>query len=219
MLNYLNYCFSPFCELFYDITNEKTYIGIPKNGSTSLRKLKDDLPTKFHYYFGDQPDEFIKKHNISEVTVFFRDPYERFVSALNQQSKRVDMSIDQLLSRINYPLTQYNFHFFDGHTNSQFSYLYRFPEHDKILFNFKPLVEISNVHEYLDHINYSIDIKLPDNFLSRDKINFFYTEDTVIYNQFINTSVYMKDIINQIQLETEFVQEMKKYCNIINYLK
>lgn len=62
----------------------------------------------------------------------------------------------------------------------------------------------------------SVPIQLTD--IVRDRLVHFYTEDIVLYNQFLNSSCQVDDVIDQIKLEKDFIDDIQQYRQELTYL-
>ena len=52
----------------------------------------------------------------------------------------------------------------------------------------------------------------------QERIVFFYTEDIVLHNQFLNKTATIKEIISQIAKEKNFVENYRRFCQTLTYL-
>lgn len=92
------------------------YIPIPKNGSSSIRKMLKDynIPHLSIYDANNNPAKFFKQFNIPIFTILRRDAEQRLVSGIQEYLTRSDMMFNDSLVK-NLPL--------DEHTAYQASYL------------------------------------------------------------------------------------------------
>ena len=209
MLNFLNNYLSEFAELLYDQHEKICYLLIYKNGTRSLVDLHTNDPSRYKHYLGNNPKNFIKEYNISTVTIFVRDPIARFLSGLYTQSYIYGMSIDKVAKDFN---KDNDVRFFDAHTIPQFWFLLRFSNQcPTTLLNIVDFSELKKIVK--SQLNRSL-IKYNINILNdtvRNKIDHYYTEDIVLYNQFINSTVTIDQIIKKIKLEKNFVNDILQY--------
>jgi hypothetical protein len=171
----------------------------------------------------DKPDlfkvvsaEYVKNNNIKIVTVFVRDPIKRVLSGLSTQSKILQIPkhvIEDILNQ------QEHFYFYDAHTAPQFWFLLRIAQVLDVKFQIKLLSDIQYVDIDVPHknVNFNTVINLT-NPATIEKLIHFYTEDIVLYNQFLNTICSIDSIIEKIKLEKDFVNDLQQYRSILTYL-
>ena len=218
MLIFLNYYLCPGGEVILDQEKKECYLYIYKNGTRSLHQLLDIGPNYIHYN-GNALTEFLNYYGIDELTVFLRDPIDRIISAIYTQSQMYKIPIDVVEEFINsdkicLPIQ-------DQHTIPQFWYLLRAAENNSNLkFKLKPLSEMNKI-DNIGHLNAHPKHKIQDlnlNERALNKLDFLYTEDVVLFNQFLDTTSTVNKIIKQIKLEKSFVSTVKQYQHQLTYL-
>ena len=218
MLIFLNYYLCPGGEVILDQEKKECYLYIYKNGTRSLHQLLDTDP-KYLHYNGNELTDFLNSHGIDELTVFLRDPIERIISAIYTQIQMYKIPIDVVEEFINsericLPIQ-------DQHTIPQFWYLLRASQNNSNLkFKLKPLAEMKQI-DNIGHLNAHSDQKLRHldlNDRALNKLDFLYTEDAVMFNQFLNTTTTVDNIIRQIKLEENFISTVKQYQHQLTYL-
>ena len=192
-------------------TNE-CFALILKNGSSTLKSLTIDKPDLFKVVSA----EYIKDNNIKTVTVFIRDAIKRVLSGLATQSKLLQIPNHVLEDMLN---KHEHFHIYDAHTSPQFWFLLRISQVLDVNFQIKPLLDIQYVDTDVPHKNVNFDtmIKLT-NPNTLEKLIHLYTEDIVLYDQFLNTTCSIDSIIEKIKLEKNFVNDLQQYRSILTYL-
>jgi len=109
----------------------------------------------------------------------------------------------------------------DEHTLPQFWFLLRAAKNNNNLkFKLKPLSDMKTI-DNIGHLNSRAQhkngkINLNDRALT--KLEFLYTEDIVMFNQFLNTTTTVDEIIKQIKLEKDFINDVKQYQYQLTYL-
>ena len=79
--------------------------------------------------------------------------------------------------------------------------------------------EMRTVDADLKHLNQSAQaniINLTDE--ATQRLTHFYTEDIVMYNNFLNCTVSIEEIINRIKLEKTFINDLTQYKQLLTYL-
>lgn len=192
-------------------TNE-CFALILKNGSTTLSSLAIDKPDLFKVVSA----EYVKNNNIKTITVFVRDAIKRVLSGLATQSAMLQMPryvIEDILNK------HEHFHIFDAHTAPQFWFLLRISQVLDVKFQIKPLSDLQYVDTNVPHKNVNSKIMISlTNPNTIKKLIHFYTEDIVLYNQFLNTTCSIDSIIEKIKLEKNFVNDLQQYRSILTYL-
>ena len=221
----LSFCInhlSPANELVYDRELHRCYLLIYKNGTNSLNQLAFDEPSRFLYFLGSDSSQFLQQNNVTELTVFVRNPIERFFSGLVTQCNRYKFDINVVLNIWEHGQdhhTHSRIQMFDEHTVPQFWYLLRATKIPDLKFNVLPLDQISmiypdsrrlNVNKKFDFSNVSASVM--------NKIDYYLTEDIVLYSQFQNKVVDLETIVSQIRLEKTFVEEYRSYYKLLTYL-
>jgi hypothetical protein len=137
---------------------------------------------------------------------------ERFLSAIGTHHVLYEMNKDTLVRWINKKVGPV---FVDGHTNPQFWFMLRVNNCcPQIKFKIRSFTElalidgITHEHKTLE----SNSVRLDELTIEvQQKINFLYTEDVVLYNKFINSTVTIDDIVKEIKLENNFINKLKSY--------
>lgn len=217
MLIFLNYYLCPGGEVILDQEKKECYLYIYKNGTRSLHQLLD-AGSRYINYNGNELTDFLNTHGINELTVFLREPIDRIISAIYTQIQMYKIPVEVVEEFINsdkicLPIQ-------DQHTIPQFWYLLRAAQNNSNLkFRLKPLSEINSI-DNIGHLN-AHDHKIKTLNLNKralDKLDFLYTEDVVLYNQFLNTTTTVNEIIDQIKLEKSFIDTVKQYQHQLTYL-
>jgi hypothetical protein len=218
MLSLLNNHCSPRLEIVYDQEINRGYLLIPKNASTSLRAFADKNPNRFIQLNDLDAKKFLESKNISVLTVFVRDPIERFLSGLNEQRKLYGIVLESTL-KVWESLETVDF--FDAHTAPQFSFLLRSTHFSNFQFDILGLEKMNEIYPQEELFNVSGSKKTKwDQFSKKlqERIVFFYTEDIVLHNQFLNRTATLKEIISQIAKEKIFVENYRQSCQVLTYL-
>ena len=109
------------------------------------------------------------------------------------------------------------FNIFDSHTIPQFWYMISLSQNYNVEFNIQSISMLKNVHPSIKKINTkSISLEISDNV--RNKLIHFYTEDVVLYDQFLNSVSDINKIIGQIKLEKTFINDLQQYKRQLTYL-
>jgi len=183
---------------------------IQKNGTQSLLNLAKYNPTMFSV----QSSDYLIKNGIKQITMFVREPISRVLSGLTTQINLHGMSprfINHVLNN------EETFTIFDSHTVPQFWFMMKLSKTCKIEFNIQPMSMLKSVHPDIKQLNTnSVSIQLTD--AVRNRLVHFYTEDIVLYNQFLNSSCQIDNVIDQIKLEKDFVKDIQQYRRELTYL-
>jgi len=210
----LVYCNNLFADqtILVDRISDTKYLLIHKNGSTSLEELANKNPNRYELHQADCLD----KNKIEEVVVFVRDPIERFFSGLRTQMElyKIPSSvITDMINRDNIVT------FFDLHTTPQFWKILGLGKQYQVKFKLLPMSRLHTVDDTIKHLNKSlIDTRLELTNRALQRLDHFYTEDIIMYNNFLNTVVSVDDIIEKIKLEKNFVDDFNKYKQMLTYL-
>jgi hypothetical protein len=197
-------------SLLHDNVMNMCYLLIPKNGSSSLSNLTLIDPDRYTV----QSKDFVDTNNITKVVVFVRDPIERYLSGLNTQLEMYKFDPEFVLDLIN--KTNYIPNF-DLHTTPQFWFLITLSRHNQIEFDIRSIKDIQLVDSRIEKCNVSnCDITLTDAAL--DHLDHLYTEDIVLYNQFMNKTTQVQDVVSAIKKETTFIDDLRYYKTNLTYL-
>ena len=219
MLTFLNYYLCKGGEVILNQETKECYLYIYKNGTRSLEQLAK-TNSKYIHYVGAELSEFLHQHNITEITVFLRDPLERIFSALHTHTNIYKIPIDTIEEFLNSDKRRLPIQ--DEHTIPQFWYLLRAAEtNSELTFKLRSLSEMKMIDSNIGHLNKSSGINIRNFNLNKqalDTLDFLYTEDIVMYNQFLNTTTTVDDIIKQIKKEQDFIANIKQYQHQLTYL-
>jgi len=202
--------------ILYDNEKNKGYTLIPKCGTKSLLDLAETKPLRFSV-------QEIKKHTDSatDITVFLRDPIDRFISGLITQMNMYGFDDKAMMKMINtndiFPIIP----IIDTHTSPQFWFLLKDGLDTNVQFTFKDISSITDVDSSISQLNVN-SVKDKDKLKltkeTKNRLAHFFTEDIVLYNQFLNSTTTLKTVINAIKKETKFVDDMSQHTRAINYL-
>ena len=218
MLTFLNYFLSPGGEVILNQETKECFLYIYKNGTRSLEQLSS-TNSKYIHYVGPNLTEFLNQHRVDELTVFIRDPISRVISALHTQASLYKIPFDVIEEFLNSDKIRLPIQ--DEHTIPQFWYLLRAANNSDLKFKLKPLSDMKTIIENIGHLNSRVNnkngkININDRALT--KLTFLYTEDIVMLNQFLNTTTTVDEIIQQIKLEKDFINDVKRYQHQLTYL-
>lgn len=199
--------------ILYDNEKNKGYTLIQKCGTQSLLDLAETKPSRFSV-------QEIKKHTDSatDITVFLRDPIDRFISGLTTQMNMYGFDDKAMMKMINIndviPII-------DTHTSPQFWFLLKHGLDTTVQFTFKDISSITDVDSSISQLNVN-SVKDKDKLKltkeTKNRLAHFFTEDIVLYNQFLNSTTTLKTVIDAIKKETKFVDDMSQHTRAINYL-
>jgi hypothetical protein len=213
MLILYNNFFHSNLRILYDNEQDKVYTLIYKCGTQSLMELSKRNPLRFSV------EETVGK-SISNITVFLRDPFERWISGLITQTYVWHIDPINFIDLIN----KSGFHpIIDGHTSPQFWAILKYGLDNNVQFTFKDISEIAEVDSSILHLNINNNpdkdkLKLKLTSAAKKRVMHFLTEDVVLYNQFLNTTTTIDVIIDAIKKEENFVTNISQYKKAINYL-
>ena len=210
MLIFCNNFYSKNLDIFVNRVTNQCYMLIQKNGTQSLIDLVKSNPAMFSI----ESSDYLIKNGIKQITVFVRDPLPRVLSGLTTQMKLYGMSLKSVNDVLN---NQETFTIFDSHTVPQFWFMMKLSKNCNIEFKIEPMSMLKNVHPNIKQLNTnSVPIQLTDTV--KDRLVHFYTEDIVLYNQFLNSSCQVDDVIDQIKLEKDFIDDIQQYRRELTYL-
>jgi hypothetical protein len=200
--------FIPECpDILFDCEQNKGYTLIQKCGTQSLLELLRRKPERFSIQ---------KLNGLTDLTVFIRDPMERFISGLATQINIYKLDINTISRQINEDKLIPTF---DIHTLPQFYFLLRLGLDKNIKFTFKSISSLAEVDPSILNLNQNYNhnyFEITEE--AKLKIMHFLTEDIVMYNQFLNKTTTLDVIINAIKQEKDFIKDMTQYKKAINYL-
>lgn len=174
-------------------------------------------PHRFIHLINIDAQKFLESKNISVLTVFVRDPIERFLSGLNTQRIQYGFVLESVLKVWESAETV---DFFDSHTLPQFSFLIRATHFSDFQFNILGLEKVKEIYPQEESRNVTQSEKIKwDEFSPKlqERIVYFYTEDVVLHNQFLNRTAAIKEIIAQIAKEEMFVANYRQYYQVLTY--
>jgi hypothetical protein len=218
MLTFLNYYLGPGGEVILNQKTKECFLYIYKNGTRSLEQLLN-TNSEYIHYIGPNLTEFLNQHKVDELTVFLRDPISRIISAVHMQQRLYKIPLDVIEEYLNSDKIRLVIQ--DEHTLPQFWFLLRAAKNNNNLkFKLKPLSDMKTI-DNIGHLNSRAQhkngkINLNDRALT--KLEFLYTEDIVMFNQFLNTTTTVDEIIKQIKLEKDFINDVKQYQYQLTYL-
>lgn len=185
-------------QMLFDRELDKWYLLILKNGSLSLRKLADDYPARFDIVdINDHPTKHKIMSHVDEVTVFLRSPARRLLSAINALDKMYGTDTLYHLKFGSMPLI-------DWHSAPQFWSLLEFVG-SNVKLNFKEISDLPLVHPDIKRLNkrlqqYNISREELDSLVYR-----YYTEDRIIYDNFLNRSATIEEVMEEVKHDTRFI--------------
>jgi hypothetical protein len=177
----------------------KYILPILKNGSSSLENLVEKYPNDYKFIPLDD--------SVKELTVFIRDPIERFCSALAMQSRLHSIEISTLTDLV----LHNKIPVIDDHIIPQFYFLLRILRDVK--FSFKDITELNQIKniEHLNKTKNNIDVDS----LPLDRINYLLTEDIVLYNKFLGKTAKISDIMDEIKKESNYITDLKYFERVV----
>ena len=197
--------------ILYDNEKNKGYTLITKCGTSSLRNLAETKPLRFSV-------QEIKKHSVTDITVFLRDPIDRFISGLTTQMNMYGFDHKAIINMIN---INHVIPIIDTHTSPQFCFLLKHGLDTTVQFTFKDISSITDVDSSISQLNVN-SVKDKDKLKltkeTKNQLAHFFTEDIVLYNQFLNSTTTLETVIDAIKKETKFVNDMSQHTRAINYL-
>jgi len=197
--------------ILYDNEKNKGYTLIEKCGTTNLRNLAETKPSRFSV-------QEIKKHSVTDITVFLRDPIDRFISGLTTQMNMYGFDDKAIMKMMN---INHVIPIIDTHTSPQFWFLLKHGLDTTVQFTFKDISSIIDVDSSISQLNVN-SVKDKDKLKltkeTKNQLAHFFTEDVVLYNQFLNSTTTLETVIDAIKKETKFVDDMSQHTRAINYL-
>ena len=198
-------------EFVVDVKSRQCYTLIQKNGTQSLKELTKLKPDQYHLVGID----YLIEQQISSITVFVREPIQRILSGITTQMQLygiTETSLDHLLNN------QETLFLCDSHTIPQFWFLLKLSKVKLFWFDIRPLADLSQVDLDIPNINKNKNIINVTNPNTLKRLTHFYTEDIVLYNQFVGKLCHIDDIIEKIKLETNFIKDLQQYRHELTYL-
>jgi len=183
------------------VKSDNTFIfPIFKNGSSSLTSDFPKIPHK-------------DVANVTEVTVFIREPIDRFVSGVTTYIKKnphiPESAITEFVKQ---------FLFFNRHFCPQFYWLVNLRRHSDATIK---LENISRISEYTNlHKNHS-EIKTPSVIADNPTLHFYMALDKVLYWELIGQTVTFADIVLAIKdmypdVYKEVIERSKQICSVLD---
>lgn len=190
-------------EVLVDTKLNRYFLLIQKNGSTSLVRLAIDNPTRYKIVSTSS----LKGKEIDKITVFVREPIGRYLSGISTQMSIYNMqehSFNVMFNNDHIPML-------DSHTMPQFWFLLAVVNEIDCNFDIQPLDMLYSVDPAIQQLNKTTvnKMKLSDSIINR--LNHFYTEDVVLFNQFLNKTISIHQIKKKILLEKEFIDDITQY--------
>ena len=171
-----------------------------KNGSSSLHKNKVV-----------SPDEYA---DISEVTVFVREPFERYLSGVNTFVQHNPAYHQETLVHI----ISENL-FLNRHFCLQFHWLVNLQRFTQALIKLKPISALTQVTDL--HRNPSTTKNFREIFENHAKLHFYLALDKVLFYNLIGQTVDFKQILATIKQNypdtyTEVIERSKQICSVLD---
>jgi hypothetical protein len=171
-----------------------------KNGSSSLHKNKVV-----------SPDEYA---DISEVTVFVREPFERYLSGVNTFVQHNPAYHQETLVHI----ISENL-FLNRHFCLQFHWLVNLQRFTQAPVILKPMSELNHVIEL--HNNTSKNKSFREVFENHAKLHFYLALDKVLFYDLIGQTVDFKQILTTLKQNypdtyTEVIERSKQICSVLD---
>ena len=208
MLIFYNNFLSQHSNILFDNKQNKGYLLIQKCGTQSLLDLTKTQPQRFRV-------DSIDNLHLTDITVFIREPIDRFISGLETQMKLYHFditTIDKLMNQDDViPMI-------DSHTIPQFWFLLKLGVNHNLTFTFKDISALHDVDPNILNLNRNSKNKFNLTDSTRNRVMHFFTEDIVMYNQFLNTTTTLDIIINAIKQEKDFISDIEQYKKAINYI-
>jgi hypothetical protein len=173
-----------------------------KNGSSSLKQSG---------YTVVSPDEYA---DISEVTVFVREPFERYLSGVNTFVQHNPAYHQETLVHI----ISENL-FLNRHFCLQFHWLVNLQRFTQAPVILKPMSELTHVIEL--HNNTSKNKSFREVFENHAKLHFYLALDKVLFYDLIGQTVDFKQILTTIKQTwpdsyTEVIERSKQICSVLD---
>ena len=173
-----------------------------KNGSSSLKQSG---------YTVVPPDEYA---DISEVTVFVREPFERYLSGVNTFVQHNPAYHQETLVHI----ISENL-FLNRHFCLQFHWLVNLQRFTQAPVILKPMSELNHVIEL--HNNTSKNKSFREVFENHAKLHFYLALDKVLFYDLIGQTVDFKQILTTLKQNypdtyTEVIERSKQICSVLD---
>lgn len=200
MLNILDTQLFPDECIVLDTGNELVY-PIFKNGSSSLSKTYS-------------PVHLDVITNADCITVYIREPLDRFYSGVNTYLKNnPTLDSNTVIELINRHL------FLDRHFCPQFYWLVNLRRFTSAKFKILGMSQLSNTTTL--HMNKSEVHNTSEHFKANDKIHFYLALDKVLYWDLKNQTVTFDDILYKIKTQwpdvyKEVIERSKILCNVLD---
>jgi len=173
-----------------------------KNGSSSLNQSG---------YTVVSPDEYA---DIPEITVFVRDPFERYLSGVNTFVQHNPAYHQETLVHI----ISKNL-FLDRHFCLQFHWLVNLQRFTQAPIKLKPMSELNHVIDV--HNNVSKNKSFREVFATHNKLHFYLALDKVLFYDLIGQTVDFKQILTTLKQNypdtyTEVIERSKQICSVLD---
>lgn len=204
MLSYLDPIIFPnHCEILEIVPSQRFVFPIFKNGSSSLYKTYNNLV----------PQDKIA--NLTEVDVFVRDPYARFLSGVQTYIDNL-VAADPAIDR--YTVLQFinEYMFLNRHCVPQFHWLVNLTRFSSAKIKLLPLTELSTI-THLNSNKHIVDADIV-NLLDNPKIQFYVGIDKVLTETLIGQTVTFREILNNVNpiLYKEVIEYSKNICSVLD---
>jgi hypothetical protein len=203
MLSYLDTIIFPDECVILESSARQLVYPIFKNGSSFLRSNCTVIAPE-------------KIRPLTEVVVFVRDPYDRFVSGVQTfVSHNSDLHEVTVLKLIEQYL------FLNRHFCLQFHWIANLCRHLNVAMTLKPLSSLSEVIGVHNIENkQQVSPAIYDHFLKHSKLHFYLQMDKVLTEDLLDQTVYMTDILRKIQhrfpeVYDEIIQRSKNICGVL----
>lgn len=153
-------------------------------------------------------------HNLTEIDIYIREPYERFLSGVNTFTNNLDAELDR--KTVLYFVK--NYLFLNRHYCPQFYWLVnlrRFTNAKIRLIPFEQINEVVVTNKNKSNDDYNKLYKEFDN-----KLDFYLQLDKVLYYEFINKTTSLDEIVDYIKVNKqevykEIIQRSIDICNVL----
>ena len=206
MLSYMDDTLFPdectILEIQNKITNNVEYVyPIFKNGSSSLlASCNRSLSLK-------------EINNLDKITIFVRDPLERFLAGVNQYIKN-NNTYDKhtIINMVNRYL------FFDRHFCPQFYWVVNLQRFTKANMSLKSVSQTCDYTSHNINVNHAGVDELLTYFNNNSKLHYYLELDKVLFFKLINKTVSFDDIVENIDTDVynDIIMRTKKLCSVLD---